>query len=500
MMSQNAFFRKKLKIALCTLMLIALYSVTAWAGLSQTEVSQLYVSLFGRASEGEGNAYWGSNQDNMAEAANTMLGTDAAKNYFGSSMDSNQAFIEFIYQNTLNKTLADDPEGIAYWVGELNTKTRGEVAATLVGVIKDYAPGGPYYNADDAKTVAAYNQFTNRVTVSNYMATHVQTAPADWATSTSFNAALTVTDDMTTVTTAQQAVEAFTGGASSLESDIESYMGMISSAGEMSPMMDELGTVFEEIMNGDSSVVTITPPLETLDIANPPSSINITADFGSGYSPEGTTAVYTGQTVMNLTNIAFSETAIGANATMTATNVKRDGQLVLNGGMSLSLTGNMSGSSLSATVDLNFSNLQSLDSQVNGGMSMTIPSISVTGQDAQLSQPVTITFNQLTTQDYTISGTVTVTSSGSNAYDALFNLTTSEGTIAGTVRMAITGDQTVFSTPSGALTAGEYTLDINDVTLDTTVCPETPYDGTIEVRKGSELSTVVYNNCAYTIN
>ncbi|MCP4115634.1 MAG: DUF4214 domain-containing protein [Desulfobacteraceae bacterium] len=496
-MPQNTFIRKKLKIVLCTLTLITLYSVTAWAGLTKTEVSQLYVSLFGRASEGEGNSYWGSEQNDMAGAANAMLATGAAKDYFGSSMDSNQAFIEFIYQNTLNKTSSDDAEGIAYWVGELNSKTRGEVAASLVGVIKNYAPGGAYYDANDAKTVAAYSQFTNRVTVSNYMADNVQTPPADWATSTSFNASLTVTDDMTTITTAQQAVDVFAGTVSGLENDIKSYMGMVSSAGELSPMMSELGTVFEEIMDGNSPVVTVTPALDTLNIANPPSSINITANFGSGYTPEGTTAVYTGQAVMNLTNISFSENAIGANATLTATNIKRDGQLVLNGGMSLSLTGNMSGNSVSATVGINFSNLQSLDSRVNGGISMTIPSIST---DGQFSQPISATFNQLTTQDYTISGTVDVTPKGSNVYDALFNLTTNEGPIAGTVRMAMTGTQTVFSTPSGDLTAGEYTLDINDVTLDTTVCPEDPYDGNIEVKKGSETSTVVYNNCAYTIN
>jgi hypothetical protein len=64
-----------------------------------------------------------------------------------------------------------------------NYSTRGEVATSLVGVIKDYEPGGPYYNPNDAKTIAAYNQFTNRVDVSNYMAETVRDTPDDWATS-----------------------------------------------------------------------------------------------------------------------------------------------------------------------------------------------------------------------------------------------------------------------------------------------------------------------------
>lgn len=497
-MPPKTLIGKKLKIVLGALMIIAVYSATAWADLTKTEVSQLYVSLFGRASEGEGNSYWSSSQNNMAGIANTMLDTGAAKSYFGSSLDSNQAFIEHIYLNTLSKTLADDPGGIAYWVGLLNAgSSRGDVATSLIGVIKDYAPGGAYYNPNDAKTVAAYNQFTNRVSVSDYMADTVTTAPSDWATSTSFTGTLTVTDDAGTVTAAQQALNAIAGIGSTMEKDITSYMGMVTSAGELSPMMSEISTVLEEIMNGNSSAVTITPPLETLDITNLPASINITADFGNGYTPEGSTAVFTGQAVILLTNISFSENAIGANAALTATNIKRDGKLVLNGGMGLSLTGDMSGNNISATVNVNFANLQSLESTVNGGLALTIPAIST---DGQFSQPISVTFNQLTTQDSQVSGSLNITPAGSNTYDALFNLTTNEGAIAGTVRMAMNGTQTVFSTPAGTLTAGEYALNINDVTLDTSVCPETPYTGNIGVTKGSEASTVIFNNCEYLLN
>ena len=72
--------------------------------LTQTQVSQLYVSIFGRASEGEGNTYWQTTQDDMVVAADTMLATGAAKDYFGATLDDDQAFIEFIYENTLGKT------------------------------------------------------------------------------------------------------------------------------------------------------------------------------------------------------------------------------------------------------------------------------------------------------------------------------------------------------------------------------------------------------------
>jgi uncharacterized protein (TIGR02145 family) len=179
------------------------------SGLSKTQVSQLYVSVFNRASEGEGNTYW-QPQPYMATAATAMLDTQAAKDYFGGSLDTNQAFIEHIYLNTLNKNPWDDPVGITYWVNQLNGgKTRGEVVAELVGVIKDYAPGGLYYDSADQLAINAYNQFTNRVDVSNYMADNVWDTPENWQTSTSFSNGLVVTDDPASVFAAMVVVNGF---------------------------------------------------------------------------------------------------------------------------------------------------------------------------------------------------------------------------------------------------------------------------------------------------
>jgi len=177
--------------------------------LDQTQVSQLYVAIFNRASEGEGNAFW-QTQPDMAAAAAAMLDTADARAYFGASLDSSQAFIEHIYQNTLNKTIADDPDGIAFWTGQLEGgATRGEVVAELVGVIENYAPGGPSYDPDDTATVAAYNQFANRVTVSDYMADTVFDTPSDYATSTAFDKELTVTQDAATVAAAKTRINNF---------------------------------------------------------------------------------------------------------------------------------------------------------------------------------------------------------------------------------------------------------------------------------------------------
>ncbi|MDZ7664888.1 MAG: hypothetical protein U5K27_06085 [Desulfotignum sp.] len=187
-----------------------------YSGLTQTQVSQLYVSIFGRASEGEGNAFW-RNQPNMTAAAAAMLGTSRRRKSFGTSLDTNQAFIEHIYANTLNKTVSLDPEGITYWVGLLyEGRTRGEVVALLVGVIEDYAPGtGQYYNPTDAATVAAYWRLCRpggdlQIT----WPTRCRIPRMTGRTVTAFNAGLPVTHDPATVQAAKNKVTALAQGGS----------------------------------------------------------------------------------------------------------------------------------------------------------------------------------------------------------------------------------------------------------------------------------------------
>jgi Domain of unknown function (DUF4214) len=168
--------------------------------LTQTQVSQLYVSIFGRASEGEGNSYWQSNQTDMTIAANTMLDTGPAKAYFGSTLNENQAFIEFIYLNTLGKTYTEDPTGINYWVNQLSAgKSKGEVIATMISAATD-----PQYAGS-----AAQNQFNNKVIVCSYTAGKITTVPDVNNLFAFVNFIKDVTHYSSTVTAAKAAVDAF---------------------------------------------------------------------------------------------------------------------------------------------------------------------------------------------------------------------------------------------------------------------------------------------------
>ncbi|MGJ0316776.1 DUF4214 domain-containing protein [Aliarcobacter cryaerophilus] len=174
--------------------------------LTQKQVSELYVAIFNRASEGSGNKYWQTEKATSAATADAMLATPDAKTYFGTKLDSKQAFIEHIYLNTLNKTYAQDKAGVDYWVSQLDAgKSRGEVVAELVYAVSTYK------DSTDPVTKAAYDQFNNRVDVSNYMADTVEKAPADYSISTKFatsgTTGLVVTNSASTVTTAKTSVD-----------------------------------------------------------------------------------------------------------------------------------------------------------------------------------------------------------------------------------------------------------------------------------------------------
>ncbi|RKQ60621.1 uncharacterized protein DUF4214 [Thermovibrio guaymasensis] len=148
--------------------------------MTKTQVSQLYVTLFGRASEKEGNEYWATHYDNQYEAAKVMLTLDIVKDYFGDAWNDNKAFIESIYKNTLGKDPAKDQEGVNYWLNELNsllkegkslTEARAKVVVDLINAVHEYE------NSNDPEAKAAALQFKNKVEVSDYTAEKVEKVP-----------------------------------------------------------------------------------------------------------------------------------------------------------------------------------------------------------------------------------------------------------------------------------------------------------------------------------
>jgi hypothetical protein len=69
--------------------------------LTWSQVSQLYITLFGRASEGAGNLFWQDAAQSFEHGASEILASQATQDYFGSSLDNNIDFIKHIYENSL---------------------------------------------------------------------------------------------------------------------------------------------------------------------------------------------------------------------------------------------------------------------------------------------------------------------------------------------------------------------------------------------------------------
>ncbi len=197
-------------LSIFVLVIVITLSASVCWGLTKTEVSQLYVTIFGRASEGSGNAYWQTDPSStsMTTAADIMLKTQEAKDYFSSSYDyGNWEFVNHLYNNTFGKTYEDDPDGIEYWRSELDSgKSRGKVVAAIITAAQ--LP----VNSDSGQ-----NRFMNRVAVSDYCADTV----IEFSDLYRFRRAIdAVTDDADTIDAGKRIL-----GNTALESSFEITLG-----------------------------------------------------------------------------------------------------------------------------------------------------------------------------------------------------------------------------------------------------------------------------------
>jgi len=211
-------------------------NLEATGNLTQEDISKLYVAIFNRASEGEGNLYW-QTQGSLAEVANKMLATDDAKEYFGDALNDDKAFIEWIYKNTFNKSNKDDSEGIEYWTEKLaHGESRGQVVADIVTAAT--APE----NAGEAQM-----QFNHRVEISNHMADTIFNVVDNYKVATGFDADLKVTADEDTLKDAISKIDHMAGDVeASLSWAVENGIVSDSLADFISEDMDKLKSDFSE--------------------------------------------------------------------------------------------------------------------------------------------------------------------------------------------------------------------------------------------------------------
>ena len=268
-------------------------------GLSQTEVSQLYVSIFGRASEGAGNTFW-QQMDNQADAATEMLATSAAKLYFGESMDSDFDFISHIYENTLGKNYAEDEAGINFWVKALDDGfSRGTVVSSLIN-----AAVAPQYEG-----LAAQDQFMNKVAMSNYVANTIETVEnATAEVLSSFQGYIDdITDELTTVVASQGIVDfdvsnfvmpdfggilgdAYHEAFDTIREDVNSQSSLAQSRGQISSSISQMAQYSERLLTSNEE--------GDIDFGNDFSSDEAFISFMNGVA-EDEAALYADQVSVN---------------------------------------------------------------------------------------------------------------------------------------------------------------------------------------------------------
>jgi len=128
----------------------------------RTEISQLYVSLFGRAPDNEGLGFWVSSLaggNTIAKIAQSMYETAPARAYYPLYATPSEVVTTF-YTNVLGR--APDAEGLAFWVNEFNNAVSpGTFFAKLISNVVNYS-------GTDAAGLVSKSLFTNKVAVGQF--------------------------------------------------------------------------------------------------------------------------------------------------------------------------------------------------------------------------------------------------------------------------------------------------------------------------------------------
>jgi len=339
--------------------------------ISKTQVSQLYVSIFGRASEGEGNTFW-QTQATTTSAADLMFQQQVVKDYFNVTDFTSEAnvrtVVETIYLNALGKTPTDDPTGIQFWIDSVivNGDSMGTMAAALTFAATQPINAGP---AQDA--------FNNKVAVSDHTA---DTIPA-FTNFAQFQAYIASVDStQASVDAAIASVDADAPLTFSLTSDapngqVHESVAATYTVTASAPVTQDTDVVFNVVV-GDSTAA---------DQQTNNTNFN---DFVSGTFNPVTVTILAGETTATyavtgasdgLTELpeAYSVTADVAGTTLSATTSLLDGgsTFVLTTGID-TVTGTSFNDVIQGTLQATGSTLTALDN-IDGGAGIDILNLDV---------------------------------------------------------------------------------------------------------------------------
>ncbi len=377
-------------------------------------------------------------------------------------------------------------------------------------VEKDGWTGIAFVNTENEQATVTLKAYTNTGTV---VATGTKTlgAHAKWvglptdptlfppgtnlssATYLSYSADRNVAGFQLNNSTSNTMLDALPGASPSGQKIVDKALGFLqyqdTATSGMTAVTDILGQILGTSSGSTCPQVTVNPDPATINLSALPSAITITASYGNGCTPSGSTAVTSGQVVLAITNLSVNSdfTSISLDYSLTSTNLTQGGVVLLNGSVSGHIA--FAGSQLNASA--NFNNFQVADSTISGSMAIAATNLNLSGSTVDVGD-MTITLNNLTAAGYTVtSGTVTLSSAaGSMTGQLTANLNTSQGSVNISMtseRLGSTGYAYTFSTTVPGTIAG-YTVTMTNVTMDTT-CANNPIAGSVTVSQGGSSFT-----------
>ena len=135
----------------------------------RTQVTQLYVSLFGRAPDAGGLGYWVQQLDGVKTVqalAQDMYNVEPARAYYNAASTNSEIIAKF-YTNVLGRT---DAAGQDFWTAKLNTLSANSATATTAkgAIIVEMINAVTSYAGTDASALASQALFANKVDTGLY--------------------------------------------------------------------------------------------------------------------------------------------------------------------------------------------------------------------------------------------------------------------------------------------------------------------------------------------
>jgi len=298
----------------------------------RTEISNLYVSLFGRAPDGEGLGFWvsayASGSMSIAKIAQAMYDTAPARAYYPLFATPTEVVTTF-YTNVLGR--APDSEGLAFWVKEYNATTPGAFFEKLINNVVNY-------NGTDAAGVASKSLFVNKVAVAQYYGEQNGTVAGATA------ALNGVTSAAASVDTAKAAIlnTSVSGQTFTLTTGADTWTGGVGN--ETFSASDVAGAAtWTAVDRLDGGAGTDTFVVSTASAITMPAFATVTnietAALNSALAVTADTTAWTGLTSLSTAGVgAQTITAAGTTAVTAVTTAQAAGAVAINGGSTVNVT------------------------------------------------------------------------------------------------------------------------------------------------------------------